>query len=630
MTSTVRRTAWKIRCAAAAALCALLVTGCDWMLGRSCVLSIEIEGEGTVTPDGGVFERDSSVTVTAAPAFGWRFVRWEGDVEGSTLELELTMKRNRSLTAVFEEHPVAPERSWNFLVYMSADNDLEGFGLADINEMERVGSTDEVNVLVLFDRSPSLQGELDLVNGLWAGTKLFRIVKDAAGSNGIVSELVHDYGELEMGDPETLSDFIRFCDLYFPAEKTALVLWNHGSGVFPRSLEGVSAGGQDSRAIAYDFSTNPVNPEDPWSALMTDEVRTALAAARPAGPRLEVIDMDACMMQTVEVAYEWSEEAEYLAGSQENVPGNGNDYEAVLEYLTADPGTDGEAFAREFVDLYHTEYDPYYGLDTTYSAISLAALRDGADGGFMSAFSDFSAELQTAAAESSSSLSFGPGEVRPIDEIILSWWRSTSFDFFDYEYVDIVSFIDWVIEYCGASELAAAASALRGTILDESGSGLVVHHLETGLYAGTEYPAYGVSVLFPSPEAWQNYNDTIWTQRNGEDQYEALRFPAATGWAAFIREFTEFFTPDTGKLENTSWSLSPEGAGADVTVTFNDNFVLEFGGYSGSWSMIGNAMAGLYSDGFGTVHDLYGVLSADGEALIHVTVSGSSFTAVKQ
>ena len=37
------------------------------------------------------------------------------------------------------------EAEWTIMIYMDADNDLEGAGIEDINEMEVVGSTSEIN-----------------------------------------------------------------------------------------------------------------------------------------------------------------------------------------------------------------------------------------------------------------------------------------------------------------------------------------------------------------------------------------------------------------------------------------------------------------------------------------------------
>src|SRR5215468_4599502 len=40
---------------------------------------------------------------------------------------------------------------WTVMVYFAADNDLEEKAIADLNEMKKVGSTDEVNIVAQLD-----------------------------------------------------------------------------------------------------------------------------------------------------------------------------------------------------------------------------------------------------------------------------------------------------------------------------------------------------------------------------------------------------------------------------------------------------------------------------------------------
>jgi hypothetical protein len=44
--------------------------------------------------------------------------------------------------------------SWTVMVYLNGDNNLEGIALRIINEVERVGSTADVNIVALIDRHP--------------------------------------------------------------------------------------------------------------------------------------------------------------------------------------------------------------------------------------------------------------------------------------------------------------------------------------------------------------------------------------------------------------------------------------------------------------------------------------------
>lgn len=70
---------------------------------ESASLSVQISGSGTVSanPPGGVYESGTQVTLTAAPAAGWSFDRWTGDLGGSSNPATLTMDGDKYVTAVF-------------------------------------------------------------------------------------------------------------------------------------------------------------------------------------------------------------------------------------------------------------------------------------------------------------------------------------------------------------------------------------------------------------------------------------------------------------------------------------------------------------------------------------------------
>lgn len=59
------------------------------------------EGQGTVTPSSGSYEKDQSVTVTATPAQGWLFDHWGGDLSGNTNPATVKMTSIKIVTAYF-------------------------------------------------------------------------------------------------------------------------------------------------------------------------------------------------------------------------------------------------------------------------------------------------------------------------------------------------------------------------------------------------------------------------------------------------------------------------------------------------------------------------------------------------
>lgn len=131
-----------------------------------------------------------------------------------------------------------------------------------------------------------------------------------------------------MGDPGTLVDFLRFCDKNYPAEKTMLILWNHGGG----TLGGVSYDenyGMDSLSLA--------------------ELRDAFAQT---GKSYDIIGFDACLMANLETANSVSPYGTYLIASQELEPANGWNYTGIIEALQHDPEIMPEDLGRAVCDSF--------------------------------------------------------------------------------------------------------------------------------------------------------------------------------------------------------------------------------------------------------------------------------------
>lgn len=86
------------------------INGCDCPLSSEYTLTVEIKGEGVVSPSVGKyrFDRDESVTISAKSAnvWLWAFKEWEGDVPASqskSPEAQILMDSNKTVIAVFTD-----------------------------------------------------------------------------------------------------------------------------------------------------------------------------------------------------------------------------------------------------------------------------------------------------------------------------------------------------------------------------------------------------------------------------------------------------------------------------------------------------------------------------------------------
>ncbi len=240
----------------------------------------------------------------------------------------------------------APELSdWTVMVYLDADNNLELAGLLDLNEMEAAGRADKVNVVVQMDRAlGESSGEGD-----WTDGRRYLITADE-DPNLITSELVAELGEINMGDPLALADFIGWSIRNYPANRYALVIWDHGAG-----WNGI--------AFDSDVGVSETGGPDTADHITLPDLQSALqqALAQNGVDRLDVIGFDACLMGQLEVFQAVQPFADYAVGSEELTPGQGWDYTALLQNLYANPGQHGSILAgqmvRDFMS-YYTQAEP--------------------------------------------------------------------------------------------------------------------------------------------------------------------------------------------------------------------------------------------------------------------------------
>jgi hypothetical protein len=295
-------------------------------------------------------------------------------------------------------------RKWTFMVYMAGDNgrifkdgtqlmdNLESYGWADIRDMSSVGSTENVAIVTQYD---TLNAH-----------KTPRLYIDGKSEKGTVVDTVPP---VNTGDPKNLTDFIVWAEEAYPAEKYALVLWNHGTGwkeddIYARHRETEEITKRDHRVRAVRSRKKMLNQafflstaaeimrveDDETRAICYDDtsmdfldnqglVKALAEAEKHTGRHLALLGMDACLMSMIEVAYEIREQADFMVGSQEIEAGTGWPYASILQGLLDSPDISCRNLSKLIVD----EFGKYYlsrgrncGGKNTQSAIDLSAVTD--------------------------------------------------------------------------------------------------------------------------------------------------------------------------------------------------------------------------------------------------------------
>ena len=273
--------------------------------------------------------------------------------------------------------------SWAVYWYLCG-SDLEsngGFATIDLAEMMEVELPENVNVVIQTGGASVWQNEY------MDPGKLQRWLYNSEGL-----QLLEEQDTANMGDAQTLYEFLAFANENYPADKVAVTFWNHGGG----SVNGA----------AFDELHNL----DSLDLAEMYEAFDAVWSADTENPALELVGFDTCLMATVDVAAVFQNFAKYLVGSEEVEPGNGWYYTGWLGELAEDPAMDGAGLGKAICDTYYEGCEAVGTQDQTTLSLTdltkltplLEAYESFGQEAFVAATEDpgFFAELGRAAAES--------------------------------------------------------------------------------------------------------------------------------------------------------------------------------------------------------------------------------------
>ncbi len=398
----------------------------------------------------------------------------------------------------------APKAKWTWLIYMAGDNDLEGAGRADLAELKRVGSTPQVNVIVQFDTRAN-------------STTRYRVEK------GVARRLYATAGK-NMGDGRVLTEFMDWGLEHFPAKHVLLDVWNHGGGwedlppdfdydamaraarpirtarlnrarrsLFRSTIARVQKLDVEKRAIAIDCGSHDY--------LDNQELRTAVEKGLPDGRKVDVLGLDACLMNMLEIGYEMKDVARFMVGSEETEPEAGWPYAAILGPLSKNADMPPRDLARLIVQ----EYGKYFtraGGPATQSALDLGKI------GPVARAVDKLADALLANLDSVAGT------------VLLARQRALSFEDSP-EYVDLGDFCAELAKRAqGCKPVVAAAERVLAAVALDPQRGFVVENATVSVRMAR---ARGVSIYLPGGS--QRY----------APEYDKLRFSKGGKWDNFLK-----------------------------------------------------------------------------------------------
>jgi len=248
------------------------------------------------------------------------------------------------------------------------------------------------------------------------------------------------------------------------------------------------------------------HPASSLTSLGLQEALRNACMSLPSGKRkIDLVGMDACDMNMVEIGYEIRDCAHYLVASQGAVPDASWPYDSILRQLVDSP----RVLPRDLACMTATTYVLNYR-DYVDQPVALSVLDLGQSGEVLGLFKEFTATLEK---------SFADAAVRPA--IISARRKARSFG--QNQFVDIVDFCQFLAEEPASKHLGDAALSLIGQFQP-----FIAYNESDGIERGCN----GSSIYFPEFDP-ANFEH----QEHLAVLYGQLDFAQQTGWGGFVAEF---------------------------------------------------------------------------------------------
>ena len=258
--------------------------------------------------------------------------------------------------------------AWTIMLYicgadLESDSQQGGLATSDIAEILSVKrQPEDVNIIIETGGAKSWKTTY--------GISSSKIGRWEVRNNKL--KKVEELSYTSMGEQSTFESFLRWGLGSYPAEKTGVILWNHGGAM----------GG-----VCFDEKASD-------NSLLNSEVDAALTNVL-GNQKLEWIGYDACLMQVQDIAEFNSKHFNYMVAAEESEAGEGWDYDTWIDDLYAKKSTTEilkaicDGFVSSVDELYTNEgYGPEYN-DQTLSYLDLSYMSQ-----YKSAFDTFTTKVK--------------------------------------------------------------------------------------------------------------------------------------------------------------------------------------------------------------------------------------------
>lgn len=224
---------------------------------------------------------------------------------------------------------------FTYLTYEALDNNLAGDLKPLLNKLEGIGSSERLNLIAQTDGDER------------SDTHRYYLMKLKETREGIASPYVR-IKEGNSASATALSGAMRWGYGNYPGKATWMNLSSHGAG-WMGALEDSTAKG--------------------WLPL--PKLARALSSGAQ-GKKLDLLSFDACLMATVEVAYEMKDVAKFMVGSEDSTFYWGRGYHKTLSKVASNPALAPRTIAADLVESAHDRSGGRVWQSLTVSAFDLS------------------------------------------------------------------------------------------------------------------------------------------------------------------------------------------------------------------------------------------------------------------
>jgi hypothetical protein len=373
-------------------------------------------------------------------------------------------------SGILNSAQAAQPKEWTFLVFLNGNNSLDSFGPVNLKQMEKIGSTANVNIVVQ-----------------WASLSTHKVsrllIQKSTDASSVTSPIVQSLpSSTDMGDYNSVVDFVKWGAQNYPAKHYFLDIWDHGSGWHDKK------GTFGPKEISLDENTGHM--------ITTQQLGIALtASAQALGQKVDVYASDACLMAMAEIANEMSDSVSVYAGSEDVEPGAGWPYDTFLARLVAKP----LASPSEVATMLSQEYAKLYSASSeavTFSAFDLSKLPAFKES--VKAFADNLRSMSSADAK----------------KYMAAAKKAQKFTNSDY-----ADFLDFLTNINATGGISASSQSLVQSMVTASKSLIVTSN-------NVQFPkATGLSIWLPQSSS---------TLREYASKYSQLKFDGETHWSDFL------------------------------------------------------------------------------------------------